>query len=100
MLDDLAQYNHDRWEELARAGIAFSRPALDLDETHLENDRLAAEHYGTRVRAVQGDMRDLSCFADNLFDIIWHAHSINFVPDARQVFGEVARALRPGACGA
>ena len=27
---------------------------------------------------------------------MWHAHSLNFVPDARRVFREVARVLRPG----
>jgi SAM-dependent methyltransferase len=31
MLDDAARYNRDRWEDLARAGVTFSRPWLDLD---------------------------------------------------------------------
>ncbi|MGD8237225.1 MAG: hypothetical protein PVH68_01620 [Armatimonadota bacterium] len=30
-MDELARYNRERWEELAQAGIAYSRPALDLD---------------------------------------------------------------------
>jgi SAM-dependent methyltransferase len=30
------------------------------------------------------------------FGIIFHPYSINFVPDARGVFGQVARVLRPG----
>ena len=144
-MDDLARFNKERWEELAREGIGFSRPMLDLTptsaralvdpegkmgevagrdvlclaggggqqsaafalldarvtvldlcETQLERDREAAAHYGVEVTTCQGDMRDLSRFADGAFDLVWHAHSLNFVPDARQVFREVARVLRPG----
>ena len=69
---------------------------LDLSETQLERDRQTAKHYGVTVETVQGDMRDLSRFTEPQFDIIYHAHSLNFVPDARQVFREVARVLRQG----
>lgn len=69
---------------------------FDLSETQLRKDREAAAHYGITIRTLQGDMRDLSVFADDAFDCVWHAHSINFVPDARAVFAEAARALRPG----
>jgi SAM-dependent methyltransferase len=69
---------------------------LDLCETQLERDRQAAARYGLPVRAIQGDMRDLSAFGEASFDVVWHAHSINFVPDAVQVFRQVARVLRPG----
>jgi SAM-dependent methyltransferase len=41
-------------------------------------------------------MRDLSRFADGSFDIVWHSHSIVFVPDADRVIDEVARVLAPG----
>jgi SAM-dependent methyltransferase len=144
-MDDLARYNKERWEELARADIEFSRPALDLDaasarrmldphgllggvegksvlclasgggqqsaafgilgadvtvfdlsETQLERDREAAAHHGHTVKTVQGDMRDLSRLAGGAFDVVWHAHSIKFVPEVRSVFREVARVLRPG----
>jgi SAM-dependent methyltransferase len=69
---------------------------LDLTATQLERDHQAAAHYGYQIRTVQGDMRDLSAFADDSFDIVWHAYSINFVPDPLPVFSEVARVLRPG----
>jgi SAM-dependent methyltransferase len=143
-MDELAKYNKERWEDLARANIVFSRPALnlnqasarkmldphgmmgsvegknvlclasgggqqsvafgllgahvtvfDLSDTQLQRDALAAAHYGLSIRAVQGDMRDLSCFDESAFDVVWQAHSINFVPDTRPVFDEVARVLRP-----
>ena len=143
MVDEIAWFNRERWEDLARAGIQYSRPFLDLDEetarslidpeglighvrgrdvlclaggggqqsaafgllganvtvvdlsaTQLERDREAARHYGHQVRAIQGDMRDLSMLSGERFDVVWHAHSINFVPDARQVFGQVRSVIR------
>lgn len=69
---------------------------LDLSPEQLERDRLAAAHYGARVETVRGDMRDLSAFHGAGFDLVSHSYSINFVPDARAVFGEVARVVRPG----
>jgi SAM-dependent methyltransferase len=69
---------------------------LDLTDAQLEGDRLAAAHYGYEVRIEQGDMRDLSRFANDAFDMVWQPYSINFVPDYRPVFYGVARVLRPG----
>ncbi len=84
-------------QQSAAFGLLGARvTVLDLTETQLARDQEAAAHYGLQVRTVQGDMRDLSCFGQAEFDVVWHAHSINFVPDARQVFREVRRVLRPG----
>lgn len=69
---------------------------LDLSDVQLGKDRAAAAHYAVEVRTIQGDMRDLGGFADGAFDIVWHAHSLNFVPDPRPVFCEAARVLRSG----
>jgi SAM-dependent methyltransferase len=69
---------------------------LDLTESQLAGDRLAAEQYGYSVRLEQGDMRDLSRFPPNSFDIVWQPYSINFVPDYAPVFRGVAQVLRPG----
>ncbi len=144
-MDDVSRYNKERWEELAKGNVRFSRPWLDLDgesaraaldphdimgdvagkdvlclaggggqqsaafavlganvivldfsETQLERDQQAADHYGLSIKTVQGDMRELSCFPDDSFHIVWHAHSLNFVPDPRPVFDEVARVIRVG----
>ena len=48
------------------------------------------------LRAVQGDMRDLSVFADASFDLVVHPCSNCFVPEIRGVWREVARVLAPG----
>ncbi len=149
-MDELADFNRERWEALVAAGIAYGRPMLDLDEAsarawvadqsllpeavidslagkevlvlaggggqqsaalsllgaevtviditegQLAGDRQAAEYYGYEARIEQGDMRDLSRFADRAFDFVWQPYSINFVPDYRPVFQGVARVLRPG----
>ena len=144
-LDDLARFNQERWDELARSGVEYARPYLDMDEDsarelvdpegfigdtrrlnvlclaagggqqtaafgllganvtcidlsgeQLERDRIAAERYGLDIRTVQGDMRDLSEFGVSEFDVVYHGHSLNFVPDARVVFGQVRRVLREG----
>ncbi len=69
---------------------------LDFSETQLDRDRQALAHYGLTARLVQGDMRDLSQFGADAFDLVWHAFSINFVPDSGQVFDQVAVVLRSG----
>lgn len=142
-MDDVAKYNKERWEALAKANVISSRPWLDLDkktarkmidpcgmideiagkdvlclaggggqqsaafallrakvtvldfsETQLQRDQQAASHYGAKVRTLQGDMRDLLPFKKDAFDIVYHAHSIAFIPDIQPVFQEVARVLR------
>jgi SAM-dependent methyltransferase len=69
---------------------------IDITAGQLAGDRAAAAHYGYEVRLEQGDMRDLSRFADDAFDFVWQPYSINFVPDYVPVFQGVARVLRPG----
>jgi SAM-dependent methyltransferase len=70
---------------------------LDISEEQLRRDAEAAAHFGVKIETRCGDMRDLSRFAPDSFDIIWQPYSINFVPEARAVFGEVARVARDGA---
>ena len=69
---------------------------FDLCEAQLAGDRRAAEHFGYEVETIQGDMRDLSRFSDESFDLVYQAISLVFVPDLREVFREVLRVLKPG----
>lgn len=69
---------------------------LDMTPGQLEADRQAAEFYGYEITTVEGDMRDLSAFASESFDLVYQPISICFVPDVREVYREVARVLRPG----
>ena len=69
---------------------------LDLSDVQLERDRQAAAHHGLSVTTIHGDMRDLSIFPDETFDVAWQVYSINFVPSVESVFREVRRVLKPG----
>jgi SAM-dependent methyltransferase len=83
-------------QSVAFALLGANATVFDLSEEQLERDRLAAEHYRTRIKIEHGDMRDLSRFEEASFDIVYHGYSLSFVPEAAEVFREVARVLRPG----
>jgi SAM-dependent methyltransferase len=83
-------------QSAAFAVLGAQVTVVDLAAGQLVRDQEAAAHYGYTVRTVQADMRDLSALDDDSFDIVWHPYSINFVPDCRPVFREVARVLRAG----
>ncbi len=67
---------------------------VDLAQGQLKGDRKAAAHYGYEIRTIHGDMRDLSPLGDESFDVVYGT-AICYVPDAREVYREVARVLRP-----
>lgn len=69
---------------------------IDISEAQLERDAEAAVHYNLKIKALQGDMRDLSRFAKDTFDIVYHPYSLNFVPNASAVFSQAGRVLRAG----
>ena len=69
---------------------------VDLSDAQLERDAQVAAHYGIDLEIVQADMRDLSMLPPASYDVVQHAYSINFVPDVRIVFQQVARVIRPG----
>ncbi|HTX73883.1 MAG TPA: class I SAM-dependent methyltransferase [Rectinemataceae bacterium] len=79
---------------LAAAGAQVT--VLDNCPAQLERDRLVAEREGFEIRLEQGDMRDLSRFADGSFDLIFHPVSNCFIDDVRIVWKECSRVLREG----
>lgn len=83
-------------QSVAFALLGANVTVFDLSEAQLQRDAEAAAHYGVDIKIVQGDMRDLSCFEKEAFDIVYHAYSLGFVPDVRIVFRQVARVLRAG----
>ena len=70
---------------------------LDNSPAQLAQDRLVAQREGLNMRLVEGDMADLSEFADESFDLIFHPVSNAFVPAVKPVWQEAFRVLRPGA---
>jgi len=57
-MDELAQYNIERWQALANAQAVFTRPALNLDP-HLAQAQLDPER---RLGDVAG--KDVLCLPD------------------------------------
>lgn len=79
---------------LAAAGASVT--VFDNSARQLGQDRLVAERDGLEIATVQGDMADLSCFADASFDLVFHPCSNCFSESVRPVWAECSRVLRPG----
>ncbi len=79
---------------LAAAGANVT--VFDNSPKQLAQDRHVAERDGLTITTVEGDMRDLSAFADGSFELIVHPCSNGFVPDILPVWREAYRVLRPG----
>jgi len=79
---------------LAAAGADVT--VFDASDLQLAQDRTVAQREGLALRTVQGDMRDLSAFADAAFDLVFHPISNLYVPDVRPVWRECFRVLRAG----
>ncbi|MBC7931637.1 MAG: class I SAM-dependent methyltransferase [Rubrivivax sp.] len=69
---------------------------LDNSPGQLAQDRAVAEREKLDLKTVEGDMADLSVFADESFDLIYHPVSNLFVPAVRPVWHEAFRVLRRG----
>jgi SAM-dependent methyltransferase len=82
-------------QSVAFALLGANVTVVDLSEAQLEQDHLAAAHYGLTITLQQSDMRNLAGLEAASFDIVYHAYSLGFVPDARVVFQQVARVIRP-----
>jgi len=79
---------------LAAAGATVT--VLDFSARQLERDRAVAEHDGLDLRLLQGDMADLSAFAESSFDLVVLPVANVYIPDLAPLWREAARVLRPG----
>lgn len=79
---------------LAAAGANVT--VFDNSPRQLESDRMVASREGLELRTVLGDMRDLSAFPAESFDLVFHPVSNVFCPEIRPVWRECYRVLRPG----
>lgn len=78
------------------AALGANVTVFDNSPAQLERDEQVAAREGLSIRTVEGDMRDLSCFADRSFDLVFHPVSNVFCPEVRPVWREAFRVLRPG----
>jgi len=69
---------------------------FDNSDKQLEQDNILSDKFSLDIKTVQGDMKDLSVFADNSFDLIFNPCSIVFVDTVLPVWSECFRVLKPG----
>jgi SAM-dependent methyltransferase len=79
---------------LAAAGASVT--VLDNSPRQLARDQEVAARDGLEIHTVLGDMRDLSVFPDQSFDVVFHPVSNVFSPDLAPVWWEAFRVLPPG----
>ncbi len=68
---------------------------FDNSQKQLEQDKSLSDRFELGIKTVQGDMKDLSVFADHSFDLIFNPCSIVFVDDVLPVWKECYRVLKP-----
>jgi SAM-dependent methyltransferase len=78
------------------AALGCEVTSVDLSPEQLSLDRQVAEQHGLAIECVEADMLDLSAMHGRDFDLVYQAVSACYVPDARCLYAEIARVLRPG----
>lgn len=78
------------------AALGAKVTIFDVSEKQLQQDLMVAERDNVKIDIVQGDMRDLSVFNDQSFDLIIHPWSNGFIDDVKPVWREAYRVLRWG----
>jgi 2-polyprenyl-3-methyl-5-hydroxy-6-metoxy-1,4-benzoquinol methylase len=84
------------WDAILFAELGAATTLVDISTRQLATVRRLARSRGTELDYLRTDMRDLSALGNGEFDIVFHQHSLVFVPDAARVIAEVARVLAPG----
>ncbi len=79
---------------LAAAGADVT--IFDNSDNQLSQDQTISNQFGLNIKTVQGDMRDLSVFADESFDVIFNPCSVSFVDELSKVWKECYRVLKQG----
>src|SRR5262245_38895971 len=78
------------------AALGAEVTLLDASSQQLAQDQFVAERDNLKIKLVEGDMADLSAFADASFELIYNQPSTLFVPDVAPVWRECYRVLQAG----
>ena len=78
---------------MAAAGAHVT--VLDNSPKQLEQDQFVARRDGLLITSILGDMRDLSRFAPESFDLVFNPCSMSFISEAHTVFEQVHHVLKP-----
>lgn len=76
------------------AALGADVTVFDNSKKQLEKDEFVAQRDGLSIKTVQGDMKDLSVFDDEYFDLIIHPWSNGFVDTVLPVWKECSRVLK------
>ncbi len=76
------------------AALGADVTIFDNSEKQLAQDKRLSDQFDLDIKTVQGDMRDLSVFADHSFDLIFNPCSIVFVDTILPVWKECFRVLK------
>ena len=79
---------------LAAAGAKVT--VFDLSEKQLDRDREVAKREQLKIECVTGDMRDLSVFANDSFDLVVSPCATCFCPNVEPIWREAYRVVKPG----
>lgn len=69
---------------------------VDFSSEQLKKDEEVAKKYSKDIRIIKSDMRDLSIFKDQEFDVVYQPYAINYIPETEKLFDEVSRILKNG----
>lgn len=69
---------------------------FDNSENQLQQDRTLGDEFNLNIKTIQGDMKNLSVFADESFDLVFNPCSVVFVDNLKPIWEECFRVLKPG----
>lgn len=67
---------------------------FDNSERRLQQDKSLSDKFAQNIKTVQGDMKDLSVFENNSFDLIFNPYSMLFVENVLPVWKKCFRVLK------
>jgi ubiquinone/menaquinone biosynthesis C-methylase UbiE len=76
------------------AALGADVTIFDNSEKQLNQDRTLSDEFNLNIKTVQGDMKDLSVFADMSFDVVFNPCSVVFVDNLKPVWKECFRVLK------
>jgi 2-polyprenyl-3-methyl-5-hydroxy-6-metoxy-1,4-benzoquinol methylase len=77
------------------AALGAEVTIFDNSENQLNQDRKLSDEFKLNIKTVQGDMKDLSVFSDESFDVIFNPCSVGFAENLKPIWQECFRVLKP-----
>lgn len=78
------------------AALGAEVTSFDNSRLQLTKDKEVAVENNLSITTVEGDMRDLSVFSKNTFDLVFNPISTVYIPDVLETYREAFRVLKPG----